>query len=105
MSEQSELTGRPLLGVARDARLFVDRKAELSAISEAIQAQVNVLVLGERGAGKTSLLRQLARKLDESSFRPVFVEGGLADSPGELLTLIRARISPDAQVSGIAEQF
>jgi energy-coupling factor transporter ATP-binding protein EcfA2 len=100
-----ELTGRPLLGTAPDSRLFVDREEELQAIEAAIAAKMNVLLLGEYGTGKTSLMRQLARRLERRDGRAVFVEGQLATTPSELLTLIRARVSPQKAVAGIPEQL
>jgi hypothetical protein len=58
-------SARPLLDNAVDAELFVGRGSELSAIWAALNAELNVLVSGERGSGKTSLLRQL--QLDSRS--------------------------------------
>lgn len=105
MSPELELTGRPLLGTSRDSSLFVDRADEIRAVEESIAAKANVLLLSERGAGKTTLLRQLARRLERRGWRAVFVEGALAASPTELLSLVRARVAPDAAVPGLSEQL
>lgn len=52
-------SGRPLLDNRVDAEMFVGREAELDGIASAITAGLNVLVSGDPGIGKTSLLRAL----------------------------------------------
>lgn len=54
------LSGRPLLDNPVDARLFVNRAREIAALRTAVDRQFNALVTGERGIGKTSLLRAFA---------------------------------------------
>jgi len=98
-----ELSGRPLVGTARDSALFVNRLDELRAARESLEASVNVLVVGDRGGGKTTFLRFLSRELEGNGWRAVFVEGSLARTPVELLTLIRARVSPSVQLAGFGE--
>jgi ABC-type cobalamin/Fe3+-siderophores transport system ATPase subunit len=98
-----ELTGRPLTGATRDASLFVGRDDVLETIEAALGARTNLLLLGERGSGKTSLLRRLARRLEDAEWRVAVVEGRLAASPAELLTLIRARVSPTTVSFGVGE--
>lgn len=92
-----ELPARPLLASALDARLFVDRKAELETLERNAESGLNSLVVGPRGIGKTSLLHQLERRLDDDTeFEPIFVEGaGRAASPEELLSLIAYRLDED----------
>lgn len=58
-------SARPLLDNPVDAELFVGRGNELSAIWAGLNAELNVLVTGDRGSGKTSLLRHL--QLDSRS--------------------------------------
>lgn len=58
-------SARPLLDNPVDAELFVGRGSELSTIWAALNAELNVLVTGDRGSGKTSLLRHL--QLDSRS--------------------------------------
>lgn len=105
MPRNLELSGRPLTATSRDKPLFVDRVEEATAINDSMDAGINLLVLGERGSGKTSLLRNVSRGLESNGWRAVFVEGALAKSPVELLTLIRARISPSIVVQGVGEQL
>lgn len=101
-----ELPARPLLASALDARLFVDRKAELETLERNAESRLNSLVVGPPGIGKTSLLHQLERRLDDhAELEPIFVEGaGRAASPEELLSLIVYRLDEDrARFSHIGE--
>lgn len=92
-----ELPARPLLASALDARLFVDRKAELEALERNAESHLNSLVVGPPGIGKTSLLHQLERRLDShAELEPIFIEGaGHAASPDELLSLIAYKLDED----------
>ena len=92
-----ELPARPLLASALDARLFVDRKAELETLERNAESRLNSLVVGPPGIGKTSLLHQLERRLDShAELEPIFVDGaGRAASPEELLSLINYRLDED----------
>ena len=101
-----ELPARPLLASALDARLFVDRKAELETLERNAESRLNSLVVGPPGIGKTSLLHQLERRLDShAELEPIFVDGaGRAASPEELLSLINYRLDEDrARFSYIGE--
>jgi len=95
----SELSARPLLSSALDAELFVARERQLEVLERSARERLNVLVLGEAGAGKTSLLHRFERRLDdEEALAPVFVEGARgAETAEELLTLVARRLggSPD----------
>lgn len=52
-------SGRPLLDNHLDAALFVGRESELGELYGALSNGLNVLVSGDPGSGKTSLLRAL----------------------------------------------
>jgi hypothetical protein len=93
------------MATTRDERLFVDRTKELAEVEKAVNAKLNVLMLSPRGGGKTSFLHHLARRLERRGWHAAFVEGGLASTPTELLSLIRARLSPAIQVPGIGQQL
>ena len=53
------LTSRPLLATQRDQALFAGRDWEVEEISRDLGRGFNVIVEGDRGSGKTSLLRAL----------------------------------------------
>jgi len=87
------LSGRPLLDTRPDQVLFVDRDDEIGRVRAALGLGLNCLVVGERGSGKTSLVRALmfqARQHadPEGEGLPglVYVRGAGAESASELLT-------------------
>lgn len=92
-----ELPARPLLASALDASLFVNREIELETLQRNAENRLNSLVVGQAGIGKTSLLHQLERRLDnDPQLEPIFVDGaGRATSPEELLSLIAYRLGED----------
>jgi len=92
-----ELPARPLLASALDAQLFVNRTVELETLERNAEQRLNSLVVGPAGIGKTSLLHQLERRLDEhAELEPIFVEGaGRAGSAAELISLIVYRLDAD----------
>lgn len=87
-----QISQRPLHGTTVDAELFVDRADELAKLRRSVRLGFNVLVLGDRGSGKTSLLRQFERQLVESESNPHFVESSGADNVNELVDLILATL-------------
>lgn len=88
-----ELSGRPLRDTRRDRELFVDREAELQAIRAALGHGGNVLVLGARGSGKSSLLHYVQHLLEVEDARPVVaVDGRAATTAPEFLALLRDRL-------------
>jgi len=87
------LSGRPLLDTRPDQVLFVDRVEETSRVRAALDQGLNCLVVGERGGGKTSLVRALMFRArqgpgPEAEGLPglVYVRGAGADNASELLT-------------------
>jgi Cdc6-like AAA superfamily ATPase len=106
-----ELSGRPLFDNPVDDRLFVPRD-EASRIEQNCRAGVNTLVLGARGSGKTSLLRNVLFHLREDEFPAVGVDAGPAEDPLALVRLIVAatgRFAPSTSsvstltVAGLSE--
>ena len=100
-----DLSGKPLLATRGEERLFVDRAESIEEIRDVADGGLNALLLGERGSGKTSLLRHVARRFEREGWRAVFVEGSLATTPGDLLGLIRARVSPTHVLPSATEQL
>lgn len=83
------LSQRPLTRGDVDRNLFVGREEELARLGRASRLGLNVLVLGARGAGVTSLLNQHARQLEDGGRRVSLVSGTAAESLAELATAIR----------------
>lgn len=87
-----ELSGRPLRDTRRDRALFVDRDQTVDLSEKTLRNGGNVLLVGARGSGKSSLLRMIAHKLDEDERRAVVVDGRAAASTEEFLALLRDRL-------------
>jgi energy-coupling factor transporter ATP-binding protein EcfA2 len=85
---------QPLAQSRADQRRFVDRARETDAILRAIATSQPVLVLGERGSGRTSLLNHVAWRLahQKEPQDAVIVSGELASNPSQLLGVLVARI-------------
>jgi hypothetical protein len=90
----ADLQGRPLLGTQADRHLFVDRSAELREARQCLEARINILILGRRGSGRTSFLHQLESRMNSAGWRTVFVEGTLARTPLEFISLLQYRLAP-----------
>ena len=89
------LSSRPLLDTRADRARFVGRTSQLAALDRARTAGLNTLLLGDRGAGKTSLLRQVALRLrEERCHRVELVDAGPTDGAEALLTLLVERLLP-----------
>jgi len=83
------LQGRPLYDNRADAALYVT-PPEWAPIVRAIARNLNVLLVGGRGVGKTTLLRQVQFTLRGSSERvPAFVDGTVTGDPMKLASRIR----------------
>ncbi len=85
---------QPLAQSRADQRRFVDRAGETEAVLRAVRASQPVLLLGERGSGRTSLLNHVAWLLgrQEEPRQTVMVGGELASSPSQLLGVLVARV-------------
>lgn len=81
------LSNRPLYDTAADERLFVvpDHWQRLFGW---VHHGYNVLLSGERGSGRTSLLRQLERRLREDDTRVSFIDATQAASLHHLVALV-----------------
>ena len=72
-----------------DGDRFFDRKAELDVLTERVRNGTHTLLTAQRRMGKTSLVRELLRRLgDEGSFETVFADledaGSAADAVVEI---------------------
>jgi energy-coupling factor transporter ATP-binding protein EcfA2 len=96
------MTAQPLAQTRADQRRFVDRTRETDAIIRAVAASQPVLLLGERGSGRTSLLNHVAWLLARQNERrdTVMVTGELAINPSQLLGVLVARTHRLAEPTG-----
>lgn len=91
---------RPLTASDADADLFVGRVRELARISKALRLGFNVLVVGEHGGGRTSLLRRLQRDLGETQ-NTHYVDAKPWGHPRELAAAVQAALGDDPRGMGI----
>ena len=93
---------QPLAQSRADQRRFVDRTRETDAIIRAVAASQPVLLLGERGSGRTSLLNRVAWLLarQKEPRDAVLVSGELAIDPSQLLGVLVARVGRLAEPAG-----
>jgi energy-coupling factor transporter ATP-binding protein EcfA2 len=67
----------------------------MTTLVSALSYGFNVMVVGERGSGKSSLVNMLAARLEEESSRVVQVSGGRFDSAADALRDIARRLATD----------
>jgi energy-coupling factor transporter ATP-binding protein EcfA2 len=82
------LQARPLYDNLGDSQLFVTPDA-WSSVDRALERRLNVAVVGSRGVGKTTLLRQLQLVLRDKDERVAFVDATAVGDTFELATRIR----------------
>ena len=72
-----------------DGDRFFDREAELEALAERVRDGTHTLLTAQRRMGKTSLVRELLRRLDQQGrFEPIFVDLEAADTPADAIAEI-----------------
>ena len=68
---------------------FFDREAEIEALAERVRDGVHTLLTAQRRMGKTSLVRELLRRLKEGgSFETIFVDLEGASTPADAIAEI-----------------
>ena len=78
-----------------DGDRFFDREAELEALRERVQDGSHTLLTAQRRMGKTSLVRELLRQLEEEGdFATVFVDLEAANNPADAVAEIAIRAKP-----------
>lgn len=87
-----QISQRPLTGSDADRRLFVGRSAEMGHLTRAAELGFNVLVLGERGSGITSLMHQHQRSLQDSNHPVHYARAPRTDRFADLITVIRIAV-------------
>jgi biotin operon repressor len=88
------MIARPLAPTRLDQRRFIDRDVETRAVRRAVTGGQPVLVLGEPGSGRTSLLNHVAwlQGREDEPWESVVISGELARSPAQLLGVLVARV-------------
>lgn len=88
------LSGRPLYATAADAELFVPCEDVVDRIERSIERELNTLVVGARGAGKSSLLQHLLFRAREKgdARTAVLVDASIARSAMDVVDLIRDQL-------------
>ncbi len=93
-----DLTPRPLLDTGVDQQLYLRRPVH-DQIKRLIERHNNALVYGDRGIGKTTLLRAVAYDLRGDGIDATFIESRLAKTALELVDLLRTRLTPSTTVN------
>ena len=76
-----------------DPRMFAGRTTVLSALIRAIEDQrLHTIVYGERGIGKTSLLRVLAQAAQDARYLVVYITCGAGSEFDETMRAVAAKI-------------
>jgi energy-coupling factor transporter ATP-binding protein EcfA2 len=92
-----QLSQRPLTSSKLDGELFVPRPEPMAAILRSLALGSNVLLVGRRGSGKTSLLRRLHANLEADSDRAkvAYVDAAPWRELREIVLAIRAALGSD----------
>ncbi len=78
-----------------DGDRFFDREAELEELRERVQNGAHTLLTAQRRMGKTSLVRELLRQLeDDGHYATVFVDLEAANDPADAIAEIAIRAKP-----------
>ena len=78
-----------------DGENFFDREAELEALEERVREGTHTLLTAQRRMGKTSLVRELQRRLAETEkFATVFVDLEAATDPADAIAEIGVQAKP-----------
>jgi hypothetical protein len=86
------LQARPLYDTEADGRYFVEPSGWQRLIA-AVEHRFNVALLGERGSGKTTALRQLQRRLRGGESAVVYVDATQAADVDELVRAIEHELA------------
>jgi AAA+ ATPase superfamily predicted ATPase len=88
------LRSTPLYGTEKDIKLFIDREREYTLVDEAIRSKFNILLIGDRGIGMTSLLNLIKHRFQADSKNLVVYYSGFAmiRSPFEFISTLLLQI-------------
>lgn len=86
------LQARPLYDTSADERFFIEPSGWERLVS-AVDQRFNVAVVGARGAGKTTALRQLQRRLRSANVPVVYVDATQAADTDQLVGAIERELA------------
>lgn len=78
---------------------FFDRAAELRLLESQVRDRNHVLLSGQRRMGKTSIVRELGRRLDDDGWIFLFADVEGADCPEDLVAAIAEAAHPIRSIS------
>jgi energy-coupling factor transporter ATP-binding protein EcfA2 len=90
-----ELRTRPLRATHADAGYLVQRESDMATLASALSYGFNVMIVGERGSGKSTLVNLLAARLEEESSQVAQVSGGRFDTAAGALWGIARKLAAD----------
>ena len=92
------------LGSPVEGRKFFDREHELATLTERVHEGNHTLLVAQRRMGKTSIVRELLRRLQQSGeFETVFVDFEAARTPAETVVELATASKPIRGVWGRAK--
>jgi energy-coupling factor transporter ATP-binding protein EcfA2 len=97
-------SGRPLLSTRLDGPLYLRRPVHDQLVKTA-ERGMNVLVLGQRGSGKSSLLHHVAAELRAKGHLVTELDGRLAEAPVDFLRLVQSQMSPRGMNDMLADSI
>ena len=89
--------------------MFVGREEVIARLERSISSELNTLILGSRGSGKTSLLRHAMLRdrerspQEDASRQLVYVDGTPAADVVDLVALIRAELQAERNVADVMQ--
>lgn len=99
---EPQLSGRPLVDRDADAPLVAGRDEALDRLDRALAAGRNAVVHGDPGAGRTTLLRQLTRRLRLAGRDALWIAGAEVAGVDDLLARVAGHVGvrpgPPAEV-------
>lgn len=95
---------RPLLP-SLDREIYLARPHLESALLRPLKQNRNVLLLGEAGSGKTTLMRRVTEELEKEGRQTVWVNGALAATAGDLLGMVNAALGGNDPPSIVSDEI
>jgi len=68
--------------------MFIDREDELATLEKLVEINVSAIVYGLRGIGKTTILKELKKHLEQKNIKTLFIDGYAISNPIDLSKLL-----------------